>query len=82
MLDLFVTHWTQYDPQRRDGRVVQKVPVSCIQLEEDIARFLNRKRFRRIPDRIYDTHVPNVTLELSEPSDVTVGKCLFDDYDG
>ncbi len=80
--DLFILHWTQYSPNRRSGQVVQEIPDACAEIEGSVAEFLHCENFRRVPDDLYEQHVPNVELELSEPGDVTVGKCLFDDYDG
>ena len=83
VVDVFSTHWTRYEKGGRSGTVVATPNDSSFTgLEGRIAEMLRSKGFRRLPDDLYNAKIVGIELELSDPGDVTLGKCLFEDSDG
>ncbi|MCA9280080.1 MAG: hypothetical protein H6815_12470 [Phycisphaeraceae bacterium] len=78
---VFSLHWTRYESQTK-GSVVSSVPSDCSQLEEKLRKTLERAGLTGLPDEWFEQEVSGVELELSGTSNVTIGKCLFEDYEG
>jgi hypothetical protein len=81
--DVYVLHWTLYDRDGRTGQVVAAAPSEKAEaLQLRVERWAAQIGFEPLPNGWYDVRVEGVELELSGASNVTLGKCLFQDYDG
>lgn len=79
ILPYFCLHWTEYDETKTHGRVVQ---LEGDELEKKIRGTAQRLGFEELPDAWLGVRVSGIQLELSEDENVTISKCLFDDYSG
>lgn len=83
ILDVFSTQW---DRPERDGRPVKLKPgylfAMCGNLEQNIREFLIERQFEEIANEDYNRNVAGVMLELSGSENVTLTKCLFEDFEG
>jgi hypothetical protein len=80
IIDAFCLHWTRYESNQR-AQVLSETPKDdATFVEEKVRSFLISQGFMEVPDEWMDVHIPNVHLELSRDSEVTLSKCLFDDY--
>jgi hypothetical protein len=73
-------HWTC-----RTGTcfsVASKMPEGKENKQSAIAAMLRRQGIYELEVGVDELIVPDVALELSETRNVTVGKCLFSDFDG
>lgn len=81
--DVYVLHWTRYDRDGRTGKVVAAAPSEKAEaLQLHVERWAAEIGFEPLPDRWYDVRVEGIELELSGASNVTLGKCLFQDHGG
>lgn len=76
----YSTHWTRYGP--KTSQVVPVVPIEVAHIAERIRKALDKQGFAEVPLEWHDETVSGVVLELSGPTDVTLSKCLFEDYEG
>ena len=82
LADMYVLHWTIYDVDGTTGHVLGAPPsVDDENLQQMVERWLANLAFTRMPDDWYNTEI-DVHLELSGDRHVTLGKCLFQDFDG
>jgi hypothetical protein len=72
-------HWTRY--RDSDVRVVPVVPGDIDVIRRRIRRFLDDQGFDELPDDWHDARIEGLKLELAGESEVTIGKCLFEDYE-
>jgi hypothetical protein len=83
VLPYFCLHWTEYNVTRTEGCVVAVTDVpEGFALESKIRGCALRLGFEELPDELLNAKTFGVQLELSDDDDVTVSKCLFDDYSG
>lgn len=76
-------HWTRYEPGMKAGEVVAETGnAEAERVAAAIARWIEEIGFELVSAATYGARVVGVELELSDPSEVTVGKCLFRDFDG
>lgn len=76
-------HWTEYEPGMKTGRVVsENADSEAERVAGRVERWIEEIGFELIPDSVQETKVSGIELELSDAADVTVGKCLFLDFDG
>lgn len=81
--DVYTIHWTLYEGDGRVGRVIKAPPsADAAELQLRVERWLAQIGFTRIRDDWYDTELEGIVLELSGDTAVTLGKCLFQDFDG
>jgi hypothetical protein len=81
--DFFCLHWTRRQPASRKGGTVRSPgSAQASMIEQTVRELLERHGFREIPDEWLDEPVPVVRLELAGTRNVTISKCLFEDYDG
>jgi hypothetical protein len=76
----YSTHWTRYRP--KDAQVVSAVPSEVAEIADRIRKALCRLGFTEMPLEWHDETVQGVVLELSGATNVTLSKCLFEDYEG
>ncbi len=82
IVDAFSLHWTRYECDGRQGAVRTPTISTCRTIEAEVRRFLQNRAFIEPSVADCDSRVTGVELELSDPDMVTLGKCLFQDYDG
>jgi hypothetical protein len=83
VVNTFITHWTCYTKGGRSGATVPRPEDRTLNtLEDAIVLVLEGKGLERMPADIYRTRMDGILLELSEPDEVTIGKCCFEDFDG
>lgn len=82
VLPYFCLHWTEYDASKTNGRVVAMHDTIGCELESKLRSVVERFGFEELPDQWLSVKIPEFKLELSEDENVTISKCLFDDYDG
>jgi hypothetical protein len=83
VVNAYVAFWTHYTEGGRSG-VVDRRPKNQTRaaVEDAIISILENRSFKEMPDDIYRAKIEGIPLELSEPGDVTIGKCCFEDFDG
>lgn len=79
--DVFSMHWTLYGPGGRGGQVVNDVPRGRA-LEATVQDWLAGRGFVSLPDRLGDVVLDGLELELSGEENVTLAKCVFQDFEG
>ena len=83
VVDSYIAHWTHYTERGRAGVVVTGPGERALgTVEQAVISFLEGEGFEEMPADIYRTKVEGIALELSEPDEVTIGKCCFEDFDG
>jgi hypothetical protein len=81
--DVYTVHWTLYERGGRVGRVVEAPPSEdAVKLQLRVEKWLAQIGFTRLRDDWYDIELNGILLELSGETHVTLGKCLFQDFDG
>ena len=80
--DYYSMHWTRYEQGGRSGAVTEPMDESLVDLSARVGNSLVAQGFAELPAEWEAAPLPGVELELSEDDDVTVGKCLFHDFDG
>jgi hypothetical protein len=81
--DVYVLHWTLYESDGRTGQVVAAAPSEeAAALQGRIKHWLAKVGFLPLPDSWHELRLDGIELELSGARNVTLGKCLFRDYDG
>ena len=77
ILDVFSLYWTTYEADGRYGSTASQPMLSQGKIiEENVRRVLAKQGFEEVPAIWYNEPLSGIEL------DVTLGKCLFDDYDG
>lgn len=74
-------HWTQYE-KSGEAFVIQEAPNDYTQIESKIRAAIENAGFFELPRDWYEQELQGIELELSGTENVTLGKCLFQDYDG
>jgi len=77
----YTIHWTSYWRNGKSGKVVD-TPEPLRGLETRIRQHLEKQGFIELPEDWQDIVVLGISLELAGARNVTLGKCLFEDYDG
>ena len=77
--DYYQLFWTRLDRGRKRAEVVPEV-VEMSGVHAAVVEWLHRRGFSSVPPEFDGRIVPGVELELSEPDEVTVDKCLFRDH--
>lgn len=82
IVDAFALHWTCTPCKESSARVVATphTPLA-LRIEAQIRQALETRGFEAVPAPEHDRPVPGVALELAGDR-ATLGKCLFDDYEG
>jgi len=81
--DVYTTYWTLYEQGGRVGRVIEIPPSEdAAKLQLRVESWLTQIGFARLHDDWYSIELNGIQLELSGETHVTLGKCLFQDYDG
>lgn len=82
--DFYCAHWTQYlDSKGQSGFVRPSAPDRESALTgARVRRVIESAGFCELPDEWLIEELSGVTLELAGAEAVTIGKCLFDDYEG
>lgn len=78
---VYCVHWTQYESPSQ-GAVISAAPLGHQAVEDNVRTAVERAGFFELPTEWYDQQVQGIELELSGTENVTIGKCLFSDYDG
>ena len=66
----------------QDGGVVPVVrDPELLRTSASVRAWIRTIGFELISDAIYRAPIRGVALELSEPEHLTIGKCLFEDFD-
>lgn len=82
VVDAYIIWWTHYKPTG-ETEVGQVHPDARIQAMGDNLRdYFDGQGFKEVPMDWYRTKLPDVTLQMSSPESVTLGKCLFEDHAG
>ena len=83
VLDAYCVLWTVSAAQNpRNRQVVATENVAVVENPEiRIRRFLHDRQFFEVPEDWMNVPVDGVQLELSDPTEVTLYKCLFEDHD-
>jgi hypothetical protein len=81
VLPIFSLHWTKYD-STTVGTVVTQVAGEHREVEESVRRALESIGLNELPEEWSEEEVGGVELELSGANNVTISKCLFEDYAG
>ncbi|MEL6340959.1 MAG: hypothetical protein AAFQ65_13700 [Myxococcota bacterium] len=83
VIDAYSLHWTEYGPGDKSGRVVDGLDNKRTgTLENETRSILAGRGFAELPATWSALPMTGIALELSDPEDVTLGKCVFEDYDG
>lgn len=78
---IFALHWTKYKSKTL-GAVVTQVAGEHRELEERVRRALESIGLNELPNEWSEEKVEGVELDLSDANNVTISKCLFEDYTG
>lgn len=78
---VYAFHWTQYG-SKTQGRVIPAAPQDYQSVEDSVRLAVENSRFCELPVEWHDKELKGIELELSGSENVTVGKCLFSDYEG
>jgi hypothetical protein len=76
----YCVHWTYYESSTQ-GAVIPVAPVRYRSVEEKVRIAVEDAGFFELPVEWYEEHIHGIELELSGKDNVTVGKCLFSDYE-
>ena len=82
--DFYCLHWTRHKRSgNKEGRPVRtpETPDARV-LERRVRELLAEHGFLEIPDEWMDEPAPEVKLELAGTRNVTISKCVFEDYEG
>lgn len=81
--ELASLHWTRYSESMKEAEVVaESVVPDSRQIMSKVRTVLRSCGFSESPASWDDEPLFGVRLELSNPEAVTVGKCLYEDYEG
>jgi len=83
IVDAFEVYWDTYikgAAVKPHGQV--SIDDLKIDITQNVCSYLESQGFVQVPDEWDGLKIPDVKLELSEPEDVTLNKCLFRDFDG
>jgi hypothetical protein len=81
IMPVFSLHWTRYESQT-EGAVITRVPGEHHEVEERLRKALESVGLDELPNEWSEREVGGLELELSGDTNVTVSKCLFEDYAG
>ena len=81
IVDAYTLHWTEYRTTET-GRVVGTPSIeACRRTESAVLQFLSQVGCSDVSDNWYRHRIPGIRLELGG-TEATLGKCLFEDYEG
>jgi hypothetical protein len=81
--DAFCVFWTNYSRGGKSGSPdLSASSEGQAAVTSRVREFLESRGFVEVTSEWYSRRINGVELELSLPSEVTLGKCLFNDYDG
>ncbi len=81
IVDAYSLHWTYYPRNKQAYVLMDQKDAQLQNIEDKIVSFLGSKGFSDVSHKVYNMKLEDVSLELSDPDEVTVGKCLFDDFE-
>ncbi len=76
----FCVHWTQYD-RSTQGTFIPMAPAGYREVEKKVCAALESVGFFEISDEWYNVKLHGIELELSSEEHVSIGKCLFSDFE-
>lgn len=79
--DAFQLIWSGYRSFGRKGSVFNSQSDFHIEIENRCRGFAQKLGFIECSPEVFNMPIKGVRLELSGKENVTVGKCLFDDFD-
>lgn len=80
IMDVYEVYWTQQAFLKEPQVVKSHQNKKDFHIENQIHQLLGSHNFVEVSDALYDTKLTDIKLELSEPENITVGKCLFNDH--
>jgi hypothetical protein len=80
--NVFDIRWWKYRNRGRSPRIIES-PENYVskEWEQQVKAFFEKKGFVKCLPEWHSLHIEGIDLELSEKGKVTLGKCLFDDYE-
>ncbi len=81
ILPIYCIYWTRYESSIK-GSVIDTAPTGYQVVEDNVRVAVENAGFFELPDDWYERKIDGVELELSGNERVTLGKCLFTDYEG
>lgn len=80
--NVFQIYWTKYIKHGKTGKVIESPENNASKKwEQKVREFIKQKGFEECLTEWYNLPIDGIQLELSEKDEVTVGKCLFVDYE-
>jgi hypothetical protein len=80
--DVFQIYWTKYSDYGKSGNVIESPENDeSKEWEKRVRNFIQQKGFEECLTEWYNLPIEGVELELSGKDQVTLGKCLFVDYE-
>ncbi len=80
--NVFQIYWTKYSDSGKIGNVIESPENhESKEWEKKVREFIKQKGFEECTTEFYNLPIDGVELELSGKDHVTLGKCLFIDYE-
>lgn len=80
VVDAYVMYWTVHEEGRARVCQAPQEPWVPSGIVGSMKGFLESSGFQEMSGATYAMPMDNIALELSDPDDVTLGKCCFEDF--